>query len=714
MITNFLSRPPLHRHAEPAQRLLGVEQLPPESAELAHVLAVDAAPQVRIAAAQRCSAIAVLACAWETETDPAVSVAIASALGIALAVTQDSAHAQATLEADPCTDAIRADVARRAQDPERRRLAIDCVRDEAVLVGLALGAEHAETRMAAAERVRTPEGLHKLADAAKNKDRGVARLARQRIDAIDDRVWQRAEAEAIVTKLEALAVQTGPILTSVVELDRRWQALDMTGDPACLERFGAARGAIQARFDREQDAQRARAQFERRLHVWFSALGPAAPIGPDAMAGLHAELAALREQAQQRNDAAALARLDEAGQRIRLWDEEHQALASAQAFVLEAEQLAAGASIDGAELLARWQALNLAIRTPVLTRRFEAALLKIEKRRLDQTDAARQETIARRHRLHALLHAAEQAVASGQLQAAREAVDGVSPLKAGAGDLHKPTTQRLARLLQQLAELERWESFGQHNARLQLCERAQAVATQTLDPQQLALEVRKLRTEWKALDQQHAGVPIPRALWERFDAACEKAYAPAAKHYAELAARNKEARRRREEFSAQAAAHALTLLGEPRDWREIERWLRETERTWREGGLGSVNPGAWKKLDARLKAAIAPLRDALSAARNQAMESRRALIAEAGALASKAMERDALAQIKAIQARWQEHARALALGRRDRARSGKSSGLRATRCSMRARRGAMKTISASTTSVARWRTSARNSSNSRG
>jgi len=659
MINNLLSRTPLHRHDEPAQRLLGVGQLPPDSAELAHLLAADAAPQVRIAAAQRCTVIAALAAAWTTEADSAVKAAIASALGIALALAEDSACARETLEADQCTDEIRADVVRRAQDPERRRVAIDCIRDEGLLVEVALGAERAEARMAAAQRVSTLEGLQKLAAAAKDKDRGVARLARQRIDAMNNRLWQQAEAQAIIGQLEALAAEPGAILTAVVELDRRWQALDMTGDPACLERYGAARGIIQARFDREHEAQRARAQFERRLREWFGALGLA---GPDAMAGLHADLAALRADAQQRGDRSALSQLDEAEQRIRLREEEHQALAGAQALVLEAEH-AAEASIGSAELLARWRALTAALRTPVLTRRFEAALLAIEKRRLDQAQAAKQEAIARRHRFHGLLHAAEQALAAGQLQAARAAADGIKPLKTGAGDLPKPTTQRLARLLQALAELERWESFGQRNARIQLCERAQALAAQTLDAPKIALEVRKLRDEWKALDQQHAGVPVPRALWERFDAACEKAYAPAAKHYAELAARNKEARRRREEFIAGAAAHALTLLGG--DWREIERWLRETDRTWREGDLGSVNPDAWKKLDARLKAALAPLRDALSAARDQAVADRKALIEEARALSSKAMERDSLGQIKAIQARWQEQAKALPLKRRD-------------------------------------------------
>ena len=62
--------------------------------------------------------------------------------------------------------------------------------------------------------------------------------------------------------------------------------------------------------------------------------------------------------------------LDEAEQRIRLREEEHQALAGAQALVLEAEH-AAEASIGSAELLARWRALTAALRTPVLTRRFE-------------------------------------------------------------------------------------------------------------------------------------------------------------------------------------------------------------------------------------------------------------------------------------------------------------------------------------------------------
>jgi len=663
MITSLFSRTVLHQHADPAQRILGIAALPPDSGELMQLLAADPAPEVRIAAARRCADLAALVSAWNAETDNAVLLALEPALCKALAQTQDSDGAGAMLEAERCTDAIRSEVARHTHDAGRRRAAIAAIRDETALVELALHAEHAETRINAAERVQTPDGLRKLAEAAKNKDHGVARLARQRMDAIKHRREQEAEADAIVAQLEALAIEPGPILTAVIELDRRWQALDLAREADRLARCEAARQVIQMRFEREQNEQRGKVQFERKLKEWIAALRTAAPAAPDAFAAMRTELAALREEAEGRSDGAALTRLAQAEQRIALWEEEIKADADAHALVVEAEQLAAGTSIDHAGLPTRWQALSRAIRTPDLTRRFEAALTTVEQHRLAQIQATQQEANAARQQLHTLLHAAEQALASGQIAAARTAADQIKALKAAAGLLPKPSTQRLGRLVQQLVELERWESFGQQNARTQLCERTEAAATQALDAPQLALEVQKLRNEWKALDAQYAGVP--KALWERFDGACERAYAPAARYFSEQAAKRKEARKRREEFIAAAAAHAMSLPGEPADWRAIEHWLRDTDQGWREGDLGSVDPGAWKKLDLRFKAALAPLRGALSSARDRARAERQALIDAVAALAAKAMERDVPSQIKAIQARWQDQAKALSLAQRD-------------------------------------------------
>jgi len=661
MVTRLFSRTPLHEHPEAEQRILGVANLAPESAELAALVTGDPAPEVRSAAASRCADLAALATAWGKEADAAVREALSASLGRAAAATADGAAARAFLESGECTDAIRAEVARHAGDADRRLAAIAGIRDEPLLVSLAISGGHAETRLAAAECVRTPEGLASLAEAAKNKDRGVARLAKQRLEAMKDREGQANEADAILAQLEALAGTPGPILTAVVELNRRWQALDMRADPTRLERCDAARRALQARFDREQADQAARARFERRVSEWAAAL--ATPDGPEALEGLRAQLAALRDEARALGDDAVTGRLDQAGARIDAWSLELQAFAGAEALVVEAERLAADTSVDNAQLPERWQALDRSIRTPALSRRFESALMVIEQRRLAQAQAAREEAGAARDRMHALLLAAEQALAAGHLHDARAAVNEMKALKAEAGTLPKPTQSRMGRVGQQLGELERWESFGQHTARTQLCERAEALAAQGLDAARTAAEVKKLREEWKALDAQHAGVP--RALWERFDGACEKAYAPAAQHFKELAAQRKQARKQREEFIAAAAAHLATLLTEAPDLRAVEKWLRESDRAWREGGLGSVDPAAWKKLDARLKETLAPARALLGAARDEAKSGRLALIAEVEALLPRALEREAPSLVKAVQARWQEHSKAHPLAQRD-------------------------------------------------
>jgi hypothetical protein len=660
LLTEHLFRSTLH-HADPARRVIAVARLPPQSDQLAVLLATDPAPEVRIAAANCCGNLNVLARAWENESDAAVRAALATALGTLLSESQDNAQATALLGAAQCTDAMRADVARRAPDLERRRSAIAAICDEALLVELALTAEHANTRMAAAEHVRTPEGLRKLADAARDKDRGVARLARKRLGAMANHEGHAAEADSILAQLEALASNAGPILTGVIELNRRWQALNLSDDSARLARSEAARQTLQARFDREHAEQRARMQFERRLGEWLGKADP--PDTSGELDVLRGEVVALRAQGREYADTSVLLRLDEVEHRIERWTQELQARAGAEALVIEAEQLAAGTSIDDANLPERWQALDRSIRTSALRRRFEAAVMVIDQRRLAQIRAAEEETHAARQQVHTLLHSAEQALAAGQLQTARGAADEIMTRRAGAGLLPKPALQRMSRLMQQLKELEGWESFGQHQARVQLCERAEAAATITLDAPFLAVEVRKLRNEWSALDQQHGSVPKP--LSERFDRACTKAYAPAARYFAEKAALQKQVRKQREEFIAAAAAQAPTLLVEPRDWRAIERWLRETDRHWHDGDLSSMHPKAWRSLDARLKDALAPLRDALSAARGQAKARRLALIEEASALAAKALEHDAPAQVKAIQVKWQAQAKELMLTRRD-------------------------------------------------
>jgi Domain of Unknown Function (DUF349) len=661
VLNKIFFRSDLHDDVDPAQRVQGIAALAPDSAVLASLLALDPAPEVRIAAAERCTDLGSLSAALTSEAVPSVVAAISAALGKLLATAADTAGVVAFLGADACTDAIRAAVASHTDDEERCTVAIQGIRSEDVLVDLSLTAAHARVRLAAAERVHAPDNLRRLAEGSRDKDRGVTRLARQRLDAVEHGAEQVVTADALLAQAEALAVEPNLVASALVDLDRRWKANDLRDDPERLARWDAIGLVLQQRLQREAEAHRERARFAQRLNEWLASLQAVPAV--TALPAIREELLALRAQATEGNNAKALERLAEAEARLVEWEQAAPALIAAEALVIEAEAIAADTPIDNAQLPERWQALDLAVRTPALTRRFEAALLIIEQRRLAFMKVAEQEQGTARQQLHALLHTAEVALAAGQLQEARAAADKLRPLRGLAGQLPKPTVQRMGKVAQQLGELERWQKFGQQTARVQLCERAEALLTQTHTPTALAREVQQLRAEWKKLDEQQSGVP--KALWERFDRACEKAYAPAARHFAEESARYKQGFKQREEFIFAAEVHAPTLLAEPRDWRAVERWLHDTDTTWRGKTLGSVQESAWKKLDARLKAVLAPLREAYGAARTQAKAERQALITEAQALAAKAMDRDAPSKVKDLQSRWQAHAKSMTIAPRD-------------------------------------------------
>ncbi|MCU0765589.1 MAG: hypothetical protein MUF32_06265, partial [Burkholderiaceae bacterium] len=105
--------------------------------------------------------------------------------------------------------------------------------------------------------------------------------------------------------------------------------------------------------------------FEQRLGQWLA--GHSATPHADALPQLRAELETFRSQAQALDDTGALAKLAQAEASIATWEQAAPALAAAEALVDEAERLAADTGIDNAQLPLRWQALELAVRTPDLT-----------------------------------------------------------------------------------------------------------------------------------------------------------------------------------------------------------------------------------------------------------------------------------------------------------------------------------------------------------
>ncbi len=171
-------------------------------------------------------------------------------------------------------------------------------------------------------------------------------------------------------------------------------------------------------------------------------------------------------------------------------------------------------------------------------------------------------------------------------------------------------------------------------------------------------QLRALREQWKQTDQ---GGPPNHALWKRFDDACNEAHKVVEAWLDKVKAEAAEHRAQRlaliDELKAWAADNATAKDG---DWKGFNRILHQFEARWRDAGHLSEKTFAelqplWKET---IQAAAAPL----EAVQKESVDRRHAMIEEARTLgAAPQLRVDA---VKALQQRWQAEAQTIPLERK--------------------------------------------------
>ena len=211
-------------------------------------------------------------------------------------------------------------------------------------------------------------------------------------------------------------------------------------------------------------------------------------------------------------------------------------------------------------------------------------------------------------------------------------------------------------------ELEGWQRWRADQLREELVGKAEGLLKrpegQAIGGRKMQENLRTLREQWKQTDQ--GGVPN-HALWKRFDEACneahkvveawlEKVKADAAEHKAQRLALI-------EEVNAWAAANRTALDD---DWKGFSRILHQFGDRWRDGG--HVGEKVFAELQPLWKQAIANAAAPLEALQAQSLIARQAMIEEAKVLgAAPVLRVDA---VKALQQRWQAEAHAVPMDRR--------------------------------------------------
>lgn len=544
--------------------------------------------------------------------------------------------------------------------------------DEAAAAEFILQSPFSELRLAAAELLHGREHLERVYGAMRNVDRRVAKVVHGRLDAIRHHEAELRRGEDTLAQARAMLGDVLLTPNHVGELDRKWSVIRA---PELAADFEAVRAQLGARLEAQVQLQRAmidRLTTLRQLDgqaLDAAALGetlarlqqeqtaaladPGHPSLPRALVGeVSNELARLTASlATAEKDAAALAARDAA---LTAWSAQPQ------------EELTPDA------LRRDWQRLPAmpanAAATEALQARFDALLASfpqaIRKPKPVQVAAPADSGTAPAKDKGAdqafldQMEALEAALQQGSLGTAAEIDKSLKEAKDKGVRLTGAQLDHLTHLRADLKRLSDWARWGGNVSREELIKTVETLATQNLAMGELAKKVGSMRERWKALDTLSG--PAPRSLWERFDAACSAAYAPAAAHFRQLAEERHANAARGQALVDEAQAEIANLQQDNADWKHVSATVQRLRTAW--SHLGAVDRKEKKRLDGLFSEALTTLQRPLENQRKVEVAVREQLIEEVHKLDPN--ERHAVDMLRELQSRWQEHARALPLERK--------------------------------------------------
>ncbi|WP_070280489.1 DUF349 domain-containing protein [Janthinobacterium sp. MP5059B] len=545
--------------------------------------------------------------------------------------------------------------------------------DEAAALEFILSSEFADARLIAAEHVHALPLLEKVHQAMRNTDRRVAKLMQGRIDLIRHQAAETQRAQASIDTAQRLLNDDKLSPNQVAELDRQWQVIKAT--PELATAFAGARAALAARLEAQVGLQRAVIDAVAAARA-LASNGQSAGDLAQALARLDAEHA---QHAQSPERASLPKHLEndfsqarEQAQSALQALQQHQAVFDARQAALVEWQAQDAATLDADTLKRAWQALPRLPESPLsdsLQQQFAAVLASAPapvQAATPEAAAAHAEPAPRKPRQeHApvskeateqffkVLDAMEAALQDGLLHVASEHDKTLRDSKHGR--LTPAQADRLAHVRGEFKRLADWARWGGNVSREELVKAGEELPAQELPMAELAKKVGSLRERWKSLDTLSG--PAPKSLWERFDAACSLAYAPAAQHFKQLAEERHGNAAKAQELIAETAALAAE---ESTDWKHVASASQRLRQAWTR--LGTIDRKEKKRLDTEFGAALDALSKPLDTQRQIETARREQLIVEVGLL--KPSERNTVDMLKALQDKWQELAKALPLERR--------------------------------------------------
>ena len=533
------------------------------------------------------------------------------------------------------------------------------------------GAFTAPTSGERAQRIRdwlasspSAEQMQDVFKELSGRDKGAARVLREKLDEIKRAKGQEAIAAEWAQKAEALLAQAKLNIADALA----WQRdAAKAGAPLSREPLAGFKTQLAERVKGIEDLQH-RAQVQREAAVLlaqrFEVLSTKG--WRDAQAAEEALRADVAHWQQQAADIAAdvnwssldakfAPQLDASkAQLLVVSDAFHGALAQTLAAVADAAAPLPPVPVWADELrAARGMPLESAAGNAAAAgaKPPKSAGPKVDPEKRAAAQAVVQEALTKLEQETAEGHGKASAGAAAALRAV---------LKEHGKLVEAPLEAQVHAALVAAGELEGWQRWSADKVREDLVAKAEGLLKrpegQALGGRKMQETLRALRDQWKQADQ--GGVPN-HALWKRFDEACNEAHKVVEAWLEKVRADAAEHRAHRvaliEEVKAWAAEHAAVS-----DLKAHNRALHQFADRWRDAG--HVGEKVFAELQPQWNEAFGAARAPFEAAQKASVERRQAMIAEAVELGAAPMLR--IDAVKALQQRWQAEAQSVPLDRR--------------------------------------------------
>ena len=603
--------------------------------------------------------------------------------------------------------------------PERAQalLQAEGLQDEAQATDFLLQCAWPDARLKAADLIHSRPLLEHALAAVRNSDRRVEKLLQQRLDALFEREAATGRGQRAIEQAQALVNATPLLVSQVADLDRQWSQV---GDaPAAVEQeFAALREQLRQRLDAQTQLQLAVMELSGQLQQLIADTEPGSgkPLEPErvviALDRLEENMAALCAGAEAASlPKRVLAEFRQKHQDLRAalgtLHDRHAAIVT-RADLLQSWEAQEPAALNEASLREQWQALPALLPEDAsgLSERFETLLARLEESRRATSRGSDEQRRQSRQQFSQAMDAMEAALQKGSLHEAAEQEHKLRDMDLGIARLRGDQKVRLQNARAELGRLQGWAKWGGKMSRDELLKSAQELPSRDLPVGELSREVGSLRERWKALDAT-AGAASKEA-WQRFDAACTTAYAPAAEHFKKLSQERQDnlvrARALIDEVRRQAdqleqREHPGQVLPEAQqpqqggevghvkdgengvngeeiaqvhtdhkseggplpDWKAIAGFCDRLQQQWRR--LGPIDRKPSKLLDTEFAEAMQRLTKPLSLQQAAEKEERERLIKAVEEIDSS--QRRAPELLAQLQQRWQQRARQLPLMRND-------------------------------------------------